>query len=195
MPVQRRILIGSGLAAGGCALLPFTTGLLSMGDTGGGFLLIAAGVFLLYRAFLPGGREVNVFSGTLLTLLGVFFVLQQSVLTQTDIRTLWPVFVTSAGLALVAYGFRRGDRYLYSLVIPGVAVVLLSFLFLLFSLDLVQASLASLAVRWWPVLLVPLGVLILLPGRAGPEGDEAPGGEEPPDPLDLIEDDDLEADS
>lgn len=179
------------MTAGGVSLLPFTTGFLSMGDTGGGLLLICAGVFLLYRAFIPEGREVNVFSGTLLTLLGIFFVLQQTVLTQTDLKTLWPVFITSAGLALVAYGLRRGERHLYSLVIPGGAIVLLSLLFLLFSLDLVQGSLASVAIRWWPILLIPLGILILLPGRSVPEGEEGLPEEEPLDPLDLLEDDDL----
>lgn len=151
---------------GGPALLLVTTGLAPLGNLVLPILIVVAGIYSLYRAFLPDGREVYVFSGTFLSLFGVFLVLQQAVLSRTELSSIWPVFMTFGGLSLVAYGFRKGRHHHVSMVVPGATITAISFVFLLFSLGVIEESLASLTARWWPLLLVPLGLFVLFAGAA-----------------------------
>ncbi len=163
--MQRRVIIGTGIILAGSALLLFTTGLLSPRTPALPVALVVVGAYSLHRAFLPGGREVHIFTGTLFSLAGVFLVLQQSVLTRTELQSLWPVLMTFGGISLLTYGLRKGRGYRYSLVLPGAVIIVLSLVFLLFSLNLIEQSLASLTVRWWPLALIPPGLLMVLPGR------------------------------
>ncbi|TVR73024.1 MAG: hypothetical protein EA427_02595 [Spirochaetaceae bacterium] len=172
-------MIGTAIILTGAALLLVTTGVVSLGAMGIPVALILAGAFFLHRAFRPQGAEINLFYGILLTLIGVFFVLQQSILIRSELRSLWPIFMTFGGLTLMVYGFRKGKPYPISLVLPGCVLCALSLVFLLFSLNVIEQSLASLTARWWPLIFVPLGVLILLPGRAAGEEGESSGNGDP----------------
>lgn len=162
-----RVKLGVGLILIGLTLLLVTTGVIPLGANALPVAMVIVGVVLLMRAFRPGGREINIFSGTFLSLSGTFFILQQSVLTRTELRSLWPVFMTFGGTALLVYGLRKGRHYRFSLTLPGAAIIALSLLFLLFSLDVIEQSLAALTVQWWPIIFVPLGMLVMLPGRPG----------------------------
>jgi hypothetical protein len=180
--MYRRVLIGSGFIVGGPALLLVTTGLVPLGNMVLPVAIVVVGFLSLYRAFQPDGREAYVFSGTFLTLFGVFLVLQQSVLTRRELTSIWPVFMTFGGLSLVAYGFRKGRHHHLSMVVPGSAITAISFVFLLFSLGVIEASLVSLTARWWPLLLIPLGLFVLLAGSADAEnngGADAPESDDP----------------
>lgn len=157
--------MGTGLIASGGVMLLITTGVITLGALVVPVFLVVTGCALLRRAFLPDGREVFVFGGTLASLAGVFLILQRSVLSRTELRTLWPVFMTFGGVSLVAYGLKRGKQYRFSMVLPGAAIIAISLLFLLFSLNIIEQSLASLTVRWWPLVLLPPGLLMLLPGH------------------------------
>lgn len=184
--IQRRLLVGTALILAGAVLLLVTTGLISIGALGIPVVLLLAGTFFLHRALRPEGAEINLFHGTVLTLSGVFFLLQQSMLIRSDLRSLWPVFMTFGGMALVVYGLRRGRPYRTALILPGCVLCVLSLVFLLFSLNVIEQSLASLTARWWPLIFVPLGMLMLLPGRGGGEGDTSP---DDPDEENVLGDD------
>ena len=160
--MRRRVQLGIALIVGGAALLLVTTGTVSIGALLLPMVVIVVGVVLLARAFMPDGREGNVFAGTFLVLLGGFLLLRESALAAVEIGMIWPIFMTIGGLALVAYGLKKGPESRMNLVVPGIAIILLSVLFLLFSLDIITVSLATVVVRWWPVLFVGIGGLVLL---------------------------------
>jgi hypothetical protein len=160
--MNRRVLVGLGLLCAGGALLLVTTGVLTIGALILPLLLLIVGVLLFWRAILPSGRDSNAFAGTVLALTGGFWVLWESALPAVTASTIWPVFMTIVGIALVVYGVKKGDEYKLTLVTPGVAIVILSVVFMLFSLDIIEASLARVAAVWWPILLVVIGVMILV---------------------------------
>lgn len=163
--LSRRALLSFGLILVGGALLLLTTGALSVGALVIPLSAIIAGVVLLWRAFMPDGREGNVFAGTFLALSGGFWVLRESALPGVSLSSIWPVFMTIGGTALVAYGIKKGRDYRLALLVPGTAIILLSGVFLMFSLEIVEAELSDVAVRWWPALLVLLGVFMMWSGR------------------------------
>lgn len=180
--IQRRFVLGSVLILVGAVLLLMTTGVIPFGTLGIPMILFLLGVFFLHRAFRPDGTEISLFSGTMFSLTGVFFLLKQSVLTRTELRALWPVFMTFGGMALVVYGLRKESRYRISMILPGSAIIVLSLIFLLFSLNVIEQSLASLAARWWPLIFVPLGFLVLLPSRDSSPRNADVSSDTEPDP-------------
>jgi hypothetical protein len=162
--MNRRVLVSAGLILAGASLLLVTTGVVTVGALILPLVPIVVGVFLFARAFLPDGHEGNVFTGTFLGLTGGFWLLWEAALPAANLRMIWPVFMTIGGTALVAYGIKRGSESRVSLVTPGVAIIVLSSIFLLFSLNVIEASLAAIAVQWWPLILVGTGAVLLLGG-------------------------------
>ena len=160
--MNRQVLVGLGLLLTGGALLLVTTGVLTIGTLILPLLLLVVGVLLFWRAILPSGRDSNAFAGTVLALTGGFWVLWESTLPAVTVSTIWPVFMTIVGVALVVYGKIKGDEYRLTLIIPGIAIVILSAVFMLFSLDVVEVSLAWVAAVWWPLLLVVIGLMVLV---------------------------------
>lgn len=164
--MSRRLPLSTGLIASGAVLLLVTTQQVSVGALILPLVVIVVGLVLLFRAFSPEGHEGNVFSGTFLALTGGFLLLWESALPAVELSMIWPVFMTIGGAALASYGFKKGRDARLNLTIPGAVIILLSLVFLAFSLDLIQASLATVAVRWWPILLVGVGALILIGGTS-----------------------------
>ncbi|MFP4152245.1 MAG: hypothetical protein ACLFR8_06245 [Alkalispirochaeta sp.] len=182
--MNRRVLLGLSLVVAGGGLLLVTTGAVTVGAIIAPLLFVVCGVVLFWRAFLPGGRDANAFSGTLLALTGGFWILWESVLPGVRASMVWPVFMTIVGIALIVYGIRKGEEYRFTLVVPGTAIVAMSGVFLLFSLEVVEASLTHVAVVWWPLILIVIGMMILTRTRDREEllGDES----SPPIEEDLL---------
>jgi hypothetical protein len=168
--MNRRGLVSAGLILAGVSLLLVTAGVVTVGVLILPLVPIIVGIILFARAFLPDGHEGNVFTGTFLGLTGGFWLLWEAALPGADLRSIWPVFMTIGGMALVAYGIKRGSEPRISLVTPGIAIIALSSIFLLFSLDVIEASLAVIAVQWWPLILVGTGAVLLL-GSFGEDQD------------------------
>lgn len=162
--MQRRVIFGAALILFGVMLLLVTTGLFAPGPLVFPVMLVLTGILLLHHGF-RSSHEISVFVGTFLLLTGVFLVLRESVLTRREMRSLWPIFMSVGGVSLITYGLRKGRQYRLSMVLPGAVVFLLSLVFLLFSIGVIEQSLASITVRWWPVLFVFLGLVVLLAGR------------------------------
>lgn len=163
--MNRRVSLSIGLIVSGAALLLVTTRQISVGALIFPLILILVGTILLARAFSPDGHEGNVFAGTGLTLTGGFLLLWESALPAVELSMIWPIFMTIGGAALTTYGLKKGRDAWLNLTIPGTVMIVLSLVFLAFSLDLVKTSLAAVAVSWWPALLVGIGALILVGGR------------------------------
>lgn len=153
-----RLHVGLGMSMAGVLLLLFTTGMLPTGTLLWPTVTIVVGCYLLWRAFWADGREANVFAGTFLLLTGVFLLLRTSALAQVTLQRLWPVFMSIGGLALLAYGISKGRDYRLVLGVPAAAIILLSVVFLLFSLEVVTISFTEFVLRWWPGLVVFWGI-------------------------------------
>ena len=75
---------------------------------------------------------------------------------------LWPVDVILSGLCLVATGLFKNHRLRTRYLFPGVGLCLMGTVFLLFSADIVKVSFYSVFRRWWPLLLVVLGLALVV---------------------------------
>jgi hypothetical protein len=145
----------------GVILLLWNLGLIPGLDSLWPLLLIIAGVGFLYEGFVRRRRDAYVFIGMFALLLGLFFLLAETLVSPVAISSIWPVFMTITGLSLFAYGVRRPWGSRMSFTVPGVAIVIISLVFLLFSLGIVDRSFARLVALYWPALLIIAGLVLL----------------------------------
>lgn len=123
------------------------------------------GAWLLYQAFFRASRPSVLLMGLLLFLSGTFILLLNTVLAPTlGLKELWPVFMGIVGVSLIPYGTRYRRTVRVSLVVPGVILILLMALFLLFSLSIVKESFAEFVIGWWPLVLVFMGLGLIASG-------------------------------
>ncbi|MBN1647760.1 MAG: hypothetical protein JW874_06995 [Spirochaetales bacterium] len=142
----------------GISLLLWTTGYLSLLGSILPALVTCFGVFLLYMVFVRGTSDIYIIPATLVILLGIFLWIRKRVLPNEGLDKIWPLFMTAAGVSLLLFAFRvKGGRRI-KLLVPSLSLVLLSFLFLPFSLGAVRISFSEFVVTWWPVLILILGI-------------------------------------
>ncbi len=130
---------------------------------------LVIGLVLLYYRLFHSGPDYYVFLGTSMLLTGLLLLLTGTVL-QVALARVWPVFMTVIGVALLLYGFRKHGAARVTFTIPAAAMVLLSVLFLPFSLDLVSTDFAEFVKIWWPMLLVGMGVALIAAHQARRRG-------------------------
>lgn len=161
--VSSRLVIGAVLVVIGAGLLLLTTGAVSLGALAFPIVLVGIGLVFLVRSFSPGRGPSNIFVGTAVGLTGLLLLVRESVLPNLELMRIWPLFMGIGGVSLVSYGIKSRGLHSASFVVPGVVIIALSTFFLLFSLDVIEASLSTLAIRWWPLLIVVLGAFMLWP--------------------------------
>lgn len=176
---RRLLLFGSLLVVVGGVLMLWTNGLLPSFGALWPLILLIAGIWQLDYSFVNDGREATVLTGMVFTLSGIFILLRTTELLEVEFQRIWPIFMTIAGLSLLAYSFTRERGHRAVTTVPAAAMIVLSLLFLLFSLDIVETGFIDFVSRWWPSLLVFLGAVFLY--RGVPQvvsGDEEPMEEE-----------------
>ncbi len=169
-PVRRAALIaGIVLTALGVLLLFWTQNVLSVLGLWWPAGITVIGAIFLYRAFFRKARALVLFMGLLLFLVGAFI----SVLNAFSpdpvlaLKDLWPVFMGIVGICLIPYGARYRRTIRVTLVVPGIILILLSGVFLLFSLSIVKQSFAEFVISWWPLVLVFMGIILIGSGWVG----------------------------
>ena len=123
---------------------------------------LAVGMILLYMVIFQGIKERYILPGMILTLGGLFFLLLNTIITVKSIERIWPFFLLIAGVSFLPYAFKKKDKTKSALVISSVFMVLLSILFLPFSLNKTQISFSEFVFRWWPIIVIVVGVCLLL---------------------------------
>lgn len=129
---------------------------------------LVVGSILLFKSWFRKGRATFVFVGMLLFLSGLFILILNNLPPGSpDVQELWPVFMGIVGASLLPYAnrFRRTIRI--SLAIPGLILLVMMPLFLLFSLQIVKQSFAQFVIGWWPLILVCLGLTLVVSAWAG----------------------------
>ncbi len=124
-------------------------------------LPLLTGLVLLYYRVFHSGPDYYVFFGTSLLLTGLLLLLTGTVVV-VELSRVWPVFMTVIGVALLSYGLRKHGAARVTFTIPAAAMILLSMLFLPFSLNLVTTDFAAFVGVWWPTLLVGMGVALIV---------------------------------
>ncbi len=148
------VLIGSVLLLRTAGVMPDTWALWTV-------IPLIVGLMLLYLAFAKDGPEGYVFVGMILTLVGLVFLLLNTVMSSVELARIWPLFMTIAGASLAVYARSKVEPARLTLQIPAAAMVLLSAVFLMFSLNVIQHDFRRVVGAWWPVTLVAFGAFLL----------------------------------
>lgn len=131
-------------------------------------LVLASGLLFL---ILSGGVQNRgaIFAGSVLTVLGVYFVLRNYRLVY-EVRYLggWSVFFFALGLGFVIlYVMEPKD---WGLLVPGGILVFIGGAAMLEQLDVIGWRTWQRLVDFWPVILILIGAKLLYDGlRRGPE--------------------------
>ncbi|MDR1933957.1 MAG: DUF5668 domain-containing protein [Spirochaetales bacterium] len=149
------------LVAGG-ALLLRTTGSLTANLSLWPTIPVLIGLFLLHRAYVKNGADAHVFSGIFLILAGSFFLVLNTGGLESGFKQFWPLFMLFAGVSLFFFALKKKGAARIHMIVPAVAIILLSLLFLLFSLRIVSTSLRDFVVIWWPGILIFAGALLII---------------------------------
>jgi hypothetical protein len=132
-------------------------------------LFIVIGLLILYKFWFRKVRPSALFSGLLLLLTGTFILVLNMRIIPGDltIKELWPLFMGIVGVSLIPYGSRYRSTVRLTLIVPGIILIVLMGIFLLFSLQIVKESFAEFFIRWWPLILVGMGITLIGSGWVG----------------------------
>jgi len=133
---------------------------------------IAFGLLSLHTYRKKGNPDL-LFAGLVSTLLGVFFLFFAfGMVGWVRMNSVWPVIPLVVGGSLLASHFARRDG---GSLIPEVAIIVFALVAFLFTTERIDPRVASPFVRFWPLVLVLAGVVILKMHR------DVPGGMTKPD--------------
>lgn len=151
----------------------------------GGVVLVTIGVFLLLRAFeviefhwslyliivgaiffiaaIRSSEKGGVFPGTILLLTGLLFYLRYNYIIDDSFAYLWPVFPIIVGIAFfVLFVFRPNE---WGLIIPGSVLLAVGFVFVAYNYDMWDINPFWILYRYWPVILIAIGIKMVIDGR------------------------------
>ena len=146
----------------GVVLLLRTTGYINNIEALWPVLLIIVGVFFLYNFLFRGSAPRNLFYSSLFILAGIFSLLLNTLFSGTELMEVWPIFMSIIGISITLYGLKKRGGTRVALLIPGITLIILSLVFLPFSLDFIDKRIRSFALIWWPFLLILIGVDMIL---------------------------------
>jgi hypothetical protein len=120
------------------------------------------GLAALVQYFAEGRRsEGLVFTGVAATLLGGFFLaITLGPLEWGDLDRYWPVFVVIGGTAFLAQWLARPGET--GLLVPAGLALLVGLVALALTLGLLNPALSVQLLRFWPVVLIILGVGLII---------------------------------
>ncbi|AEE16304.1 LiaI-LiaF-like domain-containing protein [Treponema brennaborense] len=121
------------------------------------FALLFGGL-ILYRTLTKTKKSWLLFTGLFLCLTGCVLLLSDSNIFSYTISDLWPVIVICGGLSLGTAGFYRTKYPRPVFLVPAAAIIVLGAVFLLFSLDVIVQPFSEVAARWWPSMLILMGI-------------------------------------
>ena len=126
------------------------------------FAFVVVGIALAAFALSLKKRTVYMFFAALFLQIGLLLFLSALHIIPIELSKAWPLFSVFSGLSLIPAGWRHYGRFRAKYTVPAAAFILLGAGLLVFSLDFVSFSLSQFLIRWWPLLLVPAGLILIL---------------------------------
>jgi hypothetical protein len=134
-------------------------------------LVIAAGLVFFALWTVDRGNHGLLMPASVLVVIGVL-CLYCELYGWWNMQDLWPVFILAPGVGfLLMYLLGHPDR---GVLVPGAILMVIGIVFL---------SANRWAGRWWPVVLIAAGVLVLLRPRRDDRAQEPPAAELNPEPA------------
>jgi hypothetical protein len=180
MTETKRRITGVGLIAAGTLLLLVTNHILIGWEDVWPLFPIAAGVLML-RAYRRRGNPDILFAGLLGLLLGIFLLLfSVGILEWERMAVLWPTIPLIVGGSMLASHMTRKER---GTIVLEVGIVVFALIAFLFTTERINPRVAAPFVRFWPLVLIAAGIVVLKM-KAAPSSRDA-GGRVDPD-MDAV---------
>jgi hypothetical protein len=158
MTENKRRITGAGLIIVGTLFLFVTNRILIGWEHVWPLFPIAAGVLML-RAHRAKGNADILFAGLLGLLLGAFLLLfSVGILDWTQMAVLWPTIPLIVGGAMLAGRLTREER---GTIVLEVGIVLFGLIAFLFTTERINPRVAAPFVRFWPLVLIVAGFVVL----------------------------------
>ena len=157
----RLLIIGTLFILTGSLLLLWTSADITYAQLLWPLFLILPGLGFLFRAIVRKGTEIHTIPGTFLTLLGIYLLLCNTILTDNEIEKIWPIFMLITGLSMTPYGIHKNRKLKIRIIVPAGTIIILSLFFLPFTMKILTIKFISFVTRWWPVLFIILGLIFL----------------------------------
>ena len=117
------------------------------------------------------GTHRGVFPGTLLLLLGLFFLFLEIGVLTDSMQDLWPLILIIIGISFVmVFLFRPSE---WGTLIPGGILIVIGLLFFTWNYRYISWRTMNNILQWWPVILIIIGAGLLLGRRHGQERRES----------------------
>ena len=158
---NKLLVIGTVAFVAGGALLMLNLGSFTLPVSLWPLALIAAGLVFLYLAYVRGRSARYILPGMLLTLGGLFCLFVETVLGWGALARVWPAFMLITGLSLLAWGMRLKPKARTAIIVPGLFIAALGLLLFPFSMLRQRGGLAAFVGRWWPLVLVAIGLVLV----------------------------------
>ncbi|MBN1523807.1 MAG: hypothetical protein JW904_04950 [Spirochaetales bacterium] len=160
---NKLLFLGISLMLVGILFLIWTLGLIELNTVWFTIIwipVIVIGLVMLYFVYIRKKSAQLILPGMILALAGMFFLLFNTIIPEKNISIIWPAFMDIAGLSLIPYAFRRKRKTRIGFLISSGTLIGLSIVFFLFSLKIIDMDFAEVAVRWWPIVLVCVGIIV-----------------------------------
>ena len=122
---------------------------------------IVLGALLLFLGLGPFSNWFLILAGLFVLQLGFLLLLVDLHVIPYTMRQAWPILVSAAGIALVPAGLYRLKRMRSIYLFPAILLILLGIFFSLFSFRILNVSLSLFMHRWWPILIVFTGAILV----------------------------------
>ncbi len=165
---KRTVLYNVLLAIGLCLVIvgiSFMTGKSSRASNGFVLypvLIMAGGVILGFWGIAFAGSTVFIFLGLDLLLSGLLCLLSASGVLGFSLKRIWPLLLSVAGVSYFCSGIYKVKEIRSYVLFPSIALVLLGLALLPFSMKLTKGNLVAFVSRWWPLMVLLSGVMLVL---------------------------------
>jgi hypothetical protein len=93
---------------------------------------------------------------------GLFLFLSTLHIIPVTVSRSWPLVSVFSGIALFPAGWHRYGIFSIRYAVPSAAFIILGSALLVFSLNLVSFSFSQFVKRWWPLLVLLAGFILVL---------------------------------
>ncbi len=160
---NKNLILGIILIISGSIILLWQLGFLPSLGKLWALPMLLSGLFFLYVVFIKGKSPRYLLPGMFLCLIGTFFILMNTILTETNLERIWPAFMLITGLSILPYSlYKKSRKARITIIVPVLAIILLSIIFFLFSLDLVNENFIDFVLAWWPTTIIFTGSLLII---------------------------------
>lgn len=133
-------------------LFPFIVPLISL----------VSSVLLGWAGMQYGNRVRFHFAACFLFLTGSLLLLLDLGWITIPLPGIWPFLMLFVGCSFMYSGYLKKRQLHPSYIVPAIAFTGLGFVFLLFSTEIITVSFISVALWWFPLLLLPTGISVLI---------------------------------